>query len=371
MDIDNETERRAGHVFVLAALLALAGILWLSWQFWGLSREMKLLQSRDHRLVELAGEIVHLDEVLTMSARMAAATLDPAWEARYRRYEPQLDNVIEESLRIGPGIIGKFIAETDAANRSLVEMENRTFELVHQKDQRAAAAILSSSEYERQKQRYAEGVRQLSATVETRAHAAMDAQQRRIPLVFVTLLVVLAILSLFWMALLRANKRRVEAEQQARQSTEQARGELEKRVADATADLTAVNHRLVQEMESSRKSEEALQESEGKYRLIADNMADTVSVMDLAMRFTYLSPSIMRLRGFTVEEALAQTIEQVMTPDAQEVHRSARCGIGRRSGTLDQRRGGQRGRDGPKRRGPCNGKGCQRGSSGGNRLTRA
>lgn len=64
------------------------------------------------------------------------------------------------------------------------------------------------------------------------------------------------------------------------------------------------------------KSEQTLRESEEKYRLIADNMADTISVMDLNMRFTYVSPSIFRLRGFTVEEALNQSLDQIMTPDS-------------------------------------------------------
>ena len=59
------------------AMLAFAGtaILWLGWQFLVLHREMVRIRTHDHRLVELAGEIVHLDEVLTMSARMAGEEL--------------------------------------------------------------------------------------------------------------------------------------------------------------------------------------------------------------------------------------------------------------------------------------------------------
>ena len=58
-----------------------------------------------------------------------------------------------------------------------------------------------------------------------------------------------------------------------------------------------------------------LRESEAQYRLIADTMADTISVLDLrTRRFTYVSPSIVRLRGFTVEETRAQTFDQFFTP---------------------------------------------------------
>ena len=47
--------------------------------------------------------IVHLDEVLTMAARMAAATGDMAWEERYRSAEPNLGAAIEEAIRLAAG----------------------------------------------------------------------------------------------------------------------------------------------------------------------------------------------------------------------------------------------------------------------------
>ncbi len=65
-----------------------------------------------------------------------------------------------------------------------------------------------------------------------------------------------------------------------------------------------------------RRAEQALRESENKYRLIAENTADLISIMDMNLHFTYISPASMRLRGFTVEEAMAQTLEQVLTPES-------------------------------------------------------
>jgi PAS domain S-box-containing protein len=65
-----------------------------------------------------------------------------------------------------------------------------------------------------------------------------------------------------------------------------------------------------------RQAEEALRKNEEMYRVVVDNMADIIAVIDLNLRFTYISPSIIRLRGYTAEEALEQTFEQIMTPES-------------------------------------------------------
>jgi PAS domain S-box-containing protein len=64
---------------------------------------------------------------------------------------------------------------------------------------------------------------------------------------------------------------------------------------------------LIQVNDELRKSEE-------KYRLIAENTADLIVVTDMNLCFTYISPSIMRTHGFTVEEAMNMTLDQVLTP---------------------------------------------------------
>jgi PAS domain S-box-containing protein len=68
-----------------------------------------------------------------------------------------------------------------------------------------------------------------------------------------------------------------------------------------------------------KRAEETLRESQEKYRWVVDNMADAITVMDMDLRFTYVSPSIMRMRGYTAEEATAQTFEQVMTPESLQI----------------------------------------------------
>jgi PAS domain S-box-containing protein len=76
---------------------------------------------------------------------------------------------------------------------------------------------------------------------------------------------------------------------------------------------------LCRDITERKRVEEALQESEEKYRWVLNNMADVITVMDMNLRFTYVSPSIIRMRGYTAEEAVAQTFEQVMTPESLQI----------------------------------------------------
>lgn len=57
-----------------------------------------------------------------------------------------------------------------------------------------------------------------------------------------------------------------------------------------------------------------LQDSEERYRLIAENTADTITVFDFNLKLVYVSPSVFRLRGYTVEETMAQSLDQILTP---------------------------------------------------------
>lgn len=67
------------------------------------------------------------------------------------------------------------------------------------------------------------------------------------------------------------------------------------------------------------RAEDALRTSEQKYRLIADNATDVIWTTDLNLKYTYFSPSVERIRGYTTQEAVAQSLEESMTPDSFKV----------------------------------------------------
>ena len=87
---------------------------------------------------------------------------------------------------------------------------------------------------------------------------------------------------------------------------------LEQAVEKRTRELT-------ENIADLKRTEKTLQYSERRYRLLTENITDIIWTMDMNMRLTYISPAVTLVRGYSVEEAMAQTLKENLTPASLEV----------------------------------------------------
>lgn len=179
----------------------------LAWFAWYSYRHMTVVEAEHFKATELVGRITHLDEVLTMSARMAAATGDPQWELRYGDYEPQLDAAIKDVTDLAPeALMSEAAAQTDAANVKLVEMERAAFGLVRAGDPQAAMAMLHSVEYAEQKRIYSGGMKDFTEGLQRHTRAELRRHRRQVLIAASFVAVSVSLVLFVWVGMLQRLK---------------------------------------------------------------------------------------------------------------------------------------------------------------------
>ncbi|MBD2595914.1 two-component sensor histidine kinase [Nostoc sp. MBR 210] len=240
-------------VTVLLTLLLFIPQIWLNWQAY---YNFNNLTKNEFRLQKLSDEIIYLDEVLTMSARMNAATGNIMWEKRYRQFEKKLDMAIQESIKLAPQAYKSEDAQKiDVANQQLVNMEYQSFNLVKGNKQQAAQKLLSSREYETQKQIYADGVakRRLNISLELQQQVAQYRQK-----IFWAILgsvVSLILLIPSWLLVLRLLQEYLKAKKIAQIALEETNLMLETNVAARTEKLNQKNIELEQTLQELKNTQ--------------------------------------------------------------------------------------------------------------------
>jgi PAS domain S-box-containing protein len=101
---------------------------------------------------------------------------------------------------------------------------------------------------------------------------------------------------------------------------EQLNVELEQRVVMRTAELSATNAHLLDEIEERAMAEEALRESDATTRLILDTSPDAIVITNRQGRIMRVNAQIENLFGYQPTEALGQMIESLIPERFHQHH---------------------------------------------------
>jgi len=91
--------------------------------------------------------------------------------------------------------------------------------------------------------------------------------------------------------------------------------ELEERVEKRTTDYHIINLALEQEITDHKQAEEALRESEERYRTLVENASDMVYRTDENGYFTFVNPAALRISGYKADEIIGKHFKILVRPD--------------------------------------------------------
>jgi diguanylate cyclase (GGDEF)-like protein len=194
--------------------------------------------------------IRYYDELLTMSARMAAATGDLTYRERYDRAVPELDTVLRHALKLADADARTAITQTDEANVALVKLERDSFDTLAAGDREGAYALLTSERYETLKLEYSGGLNRglqlIDRTVQEESRRANNLQ--------VGALAAGAVVALMLAVFLMVTTRRLRASQRARSHVEeQLRRQAQQDPLTGLANRRLFRDQLSAAMEASRR----------------------------------------------------------------------------------------------------------------------
>ena len=301
--VEKFLDRNLIPIFSIVAATSAGMVGFSAWNTWRVYQNFQTAVTKNFTLQELSGQIVYLDEVLTMSARMAASTGDIVWEERYLNNVPPLDKAIGDVLSIAPEY-QENASQTDQANAKLIEMEERAFELVRQGQLEEALNLLLGEEYSRQKAIYSKGIEQTLTNIKESVDNQVQAYGRQLSRSAILAGISFPILIISWAIVLYLIGSYISDRNIAQNSLEELNKELEKRIEERTA-------KLAQQESMIREESRVLQEDIGQILEIVS----TVEEGD----FTIQAPINDRVTGLIFDtlnrliEELSKVLAQVLS----------------------------------------------------------
>ena len=156
-----ESKPRNGYLLIVAGVALVTMVVLSGYMSF---RQMRLARCEVAKIQKLHGDVLLYDEILSMSTRMAAVTGEESWIKRYAETDPKLVAAIEAINRLNPSEeVGNATRVTAAANETLLDLEQKSFQAIANGQADVALSILDSPQYTQKKQIYSDGMASLSA----------------------------------------------------------------------------------------------------------------------------------------------------------------------------------------------------------------
>jgi diguanylate cyclase (GGDEF)-like protein/PAS domain S-box-containing protein len=264
-------------------LLTVGVIVALGWQATTSYQASKRFEDQYLRAEHSADDIVYYEELLTQSARLAAATGDEQWSQRYADHAGSLDAAIADVRELG--VDGFFdlsgLQQVDASHQRLSDIEQVA--LAHVAAGRASEAqdLLFGEVYASEKQNYAAGLARLSDDLHHSIEEGVVSEQAStrfsLGLSIGALIVSVVVWSVLWRRLYKWHQRitRLELQRQF--------------LADAAA--------------------------EARVQVLTQSSSDVAAVVDSGTAVHYVSSSIGGVLGYQASPLLGTKLESLVHAD--------------------------------------------------------
>ncbi|MBC8490484.1 MAG: PAS domain S-box protein, partial [Bacteroidetes bacterium] len=253
--------------------------------------------------------ILYYDEALSMSAKMASVTGDLTWEKRYKKFEADLNQTIKQLISIYPeSFISESAVKTNSANIKLVAIEHRVFESVKMGKLDEAKALLASEAYQKEKEIYAIGMRQIEKYIESQTDHLIKKQSRHLFLLILSLIFALPLLIITWIVTNRKFILYLDKRKQAEEKLNAANQQLlasEQQLRAANQQLEANNQQLVASEKSLQESGEMLHNSQTLAHICA--YSTDLNINEFGKSTWKCSPELYKIFG--IDETYPHTLE--------------------------------------------------------------
>jgi len=257
MDIKFSIRFFTGVLIVTTILLVIIGL-----HDYHAQQAVNGLKERYLQIEKFRTQIINYDEIMSMAARMAAATGDIKWELRYRAYEPKLSSAIQQATLVSPEIYRKENNRTSTGKIKLLEMEDKAFALIRQGKGKEAMGILFGDQYELQKYTYTKAIENLNMLLKKQMDAALAVENSKEYLSQIAFITVFILLLLSWLIILRITRGTQEALLESNRRLDELNKTLDQKVRERTKRLARTLEELQTTHEDLQHTQSQLLQSE-------------------------------------------------------------------------------------------------------------